>query len=203
MKKNSLRIWLIAAVISLGSFSPIAASIPILQQLNPTSTSYLFDTDFTYMSWSSVADVTAQVTAVDLHLGLGNSSSSGCESGDFLGFTSGHIALIQRGSCLFSVKAENAAIAGAVGVLIFNQGNTIDRTNLLAATLTNAYIGGIPVLGLSYGLGEALAGTSGLQVRMSVDQSLRPVPPTIPEPGSIFLLATGIAGLIFSRRKKK
>ena len=68
--------------------------------------------------------MTAAVTAVDIQLGIGNTSTSGCEAADFAGFPAGNIALIQRGTCTFELKAENAAAAGAVGVLFFNQGNT-------------------------------------------------------------------------------
>ena len=57
-------------------------------------------------------------------LGIGNTSTSGCETADFAGFPAGNIALIQRGTCTFELKAENAAAAGAVGVIFFNQGNT-------------------------------------------------------------------------------
>ena len=70
--------------------------------------------------------MTAAVTAVDLQLGLGNTSTSGCEAADFAGFPAGNIALLQRGTCTFELKAENAAAAGAVGIVIFNQGNTAD-----------------------------------------------------------------------------
>lgn len=38
----------------------------------------------------------------------------------------GNIALIQRGGCSFQLKAENAAKAGAVGAIIFNQGDDGD-----------------------------------------------------------------------------
>ena len=35
----------------------------------------------------------------------------------------GNIALIQRGTCTFREKADNAEAAGAIGVVIFNEGN--------------------------------------------------------------------------------
>ena len=51
-------------------------------------------------------------------------ATSGCEATDFDGVdVANKIALLQRGACNFSVKALNAAAAGAVGVVIFNQGN--------------------------------------------------------------------------------
>jgi hypothetical protein len=76
-------------------------------------------------------------TAVDLQLGLGNTSTSGCEASDFAGFPAGNTALLQRGTCTFELNAENAAAAGAVGIVIFNQGDTAatDRNNILAVTL--------------------------------------------------------------------
>jgi PA domain len=37
-------------------------------------------------------------------------------------FPAGSIALIQHGTCTFRAKVDNAAAAGAVGVIIFNEG---------------------------------------------------------------------------------
>ncbi|MDF5864919.1 hypothetical protein P4113_20805 [Pseudomonas aeruginosa] len=51
----------------------------------------------------------------------------------------GSIALIQRGTCNFEQKAENAAAAGAAGVIIFNQGNTDDRKGLENVTVGESY----------------------------------------------------------------
>ena len=82
-----------------------------------TSTSALIDQ-------TEAGDVTAAVTAVDLQLGPGNTSTSGCEPEDYAGFPAGNIALVQRGACTFEQKAENAAAAGAAGVVVINQGNT-------------------------------------------------------------------------------
>src|SRR6266566_372574 len=59
-------------------------------------------------------------------------SASGCSASDFSGFVAGRIALIQRGTCFFGVKVQNAKAAGASGVIIFNEGNSNpDRTGLL------------------------------------------------------------------------
>jgi len=47
--------------------------------------------------------------------------------------------LIQRGTCFFGVKVQNAQAAGASGVIIFNEGNTDpDRTGLLSGNLQDA-----------------------------------------------------------------
>ncbi len=108
---------------------------------------------------SGPGDVTAAVTPVDLQLGLGNTSTSGCQATDFTGFPAGDIALIQRGGCNFSIKALNAEAAGAVGVVIFNQGDadTADRQDLIVGTLGGSNVVGIPVVGASYSQGVALA----------------------------------------------
>ena len=55
---------------------------------------------------------------------------------------------IQRGTCTFEIKAENAAAAGAGGIIFFNQGDTADpaRQGIPAVTLGNGYTGDIPAL---------------------------------------------------------
>ena len=140
----------------------------VLQQTAPGSVTYVEGVDFGVIDQSDPGDVTAPVTAVDLQLGLGNTSTSGCEASDFAGFPDGNIALLQRGTCTFELKAENAAAAGADGIVIFNQGNTTatDRNNIPAVTLTAGNESGIPVLGTTYALGVTLSGIVGLEMRV-------------------------------------
>ncbi|MGD9704732.1 MAG: M20/M25/M40 family metallo-hydrolase [Acidimicrobiia bacterium] len=87
-------------------------------------------------------------------------STSGCEASDFSGFTAGRIALIQRGTCDFAVKAANAQAAGASGVIIFNEGNTPDRVELFGGTLGAPGVT-IPVVSASFALGVELNGLIG------------------------------------------
>jgi len=82
--------------------------------------------------------------------------TSGCEPADFAGFPAGNIALIQRGTCSFAIKALNAEAAGASAVIIFNQGNTPDREPLIVGTLA-PFAAAIPVVGASFADGQALA----------------------------------------------
>ncbi len=140
----------------------------ILQQTAPGMVTYVEGVDFGAITQTDPGDVTANVTNVDLQLGLGNTSTSGCEAADFAGFPVGNIALLQRGTCTFELKAENAAAAGAVGIVIFNQGNTTapDRNGIPAVTLTANNTSGIPVLGTTYALGATLAATPGLRMRV-------------------------------------
>jgi Zn-dependent M28 family amino/carboxypeptidase len=150
-----------------------------LQQVLPTPTTYVEGTDFGVITQSDPGDVTANVTAVDLQLGLGNTSTSGCEASDWVGFPAGNIALLQRGFCTFEIKAELAAAAGAVGIVIFNQGDTADpaRQGIPAVTLTANNTSGIPVLGTTYSLGATLAGTPGLRMRVFAN-TFRQILPT-------------------------
>ncbi|WP_375003584.1 M20/M25/M40 family metallo-hydrolase [Aeromicrobium sp. CTD01-1L150] len=57
------------------------------------------------------------------------------------------IALVQRGTCDFGLKAANAQEAGYDAVIIFNEGNP-ERTELAVGTLGEP--SDIPVVGLSY-----------------------------------------------------
>jgi Zn-dependent M28 family amino/carboxypeptidase len=150
-----------------------------LQQIAPNATTYVEGVDFGAVTQTDPGDVTAAVTAVDLQFGLGNTSTSGCQASDFAGFPAGNIALLQRGDCTFEIKAENAAAAGAVGIVIFNQGNTTaaDRNGIPAVTLTANNTSGIPVLGTTYALGVTLANTPGLRMRVFAN-TLRQVLPT-------------------------
>ena len=156
-----------------------------LQQTAPGTVTYVQGVDFGVIDQSDPGDVTAAVTAVDLQLGLGNTSTSGCEAADFAGFPAGNIALLQRGTCTFELKAENAAAAGAVGIVIFNQGNTAapDRQGIPAVTLTANNTSGIPVLGTTYALGETLAGHArACGCGCSPTRSARSRPPTTCSP---------------------
>jgi Zn-dependent M28 family amino/carboxypeptidase len=118
---------------------------------------------------SGFGDVTASVTPIDVQLGLGNASTSGCDAGDFAGFPAGNIALIQRGTCPFALKVENAETAGASAVVIFNQGNTAaqDRQDLIIGTLA-PYVASVPVVGLSYPEGAELSQTPALTMHVEV-----------------------------------
>jgi len=129
------------------------------------------------LTYSGSGDATAPVEAVDIQLPPGadpNTSSSGCEAEDFAGFTAGNIALVQRGTCTFFLKALNAQDAGATGVVIFNEGQE-GRTEAAAVTLGSPDIITIPVVFSSFAIGEALA-ADGAEARVAVDaETLRRV----------------------------
>jgi Zn-dependent M28 family amino/carboxypeptidase len=130
---------------------------PTLQQLTPVAATYETGT----FTGSGSGTVTGNVIPVDVNLIPPRASTSGCEAADFAGLDfSGpsDIALIQRGTCTFAVKAVNAQAAGAEAVIIFNQGNTPDREGLILGTLIPGGEGvTIPVVGASFAQGEALS----------------------------------------------
>jgi Zn-dependent M28 family amino/carboxypeptidase len=134
-------------------------SDPVFEQVSPNQVTYVPNEDFITMEYSGSGDVTEPLQAVDLVLPPGptaSTSNSGCEPEDFTDFVEGNIALIQRGTCDFSVKAHNAFDAGAVGVIIFNEGQE-GRTETLAGTLGDAFADPIPVIGTSFEIGNELA----------------------------------------------
>ena len=137
-----------------------------LQVVAPTASTPVADTDFATMTYSGTGDVTAPVQAVDVVLppAAEPGSTSGCEDADFAGFTRGNIALVQRGTCTFGAKALNAQEAGAVAVIVFNEGQP-GRTELLQGTLGEPNIT-IPVVGTTFALGELLT-TAGTVVRVA------------------------------------
>lgn len=141
-----------------------------LEQVTPVSAAY----ETGVFTGTGFGEVTGQVVPVDVVLTEPRDPvTSGCEAADFAGLDLGgpaDIALVQRGTCEFGVKAINAQTAGAEAVVIFNQGNTPDRSGLITGTLfgVNQTPLSIPVVGASFADGLALAAT-GSTARVKVD----------------------------------
>jgi Zn-dependent M28 family amino/carboxypeptidase len=137
--------------------------------------------DIGMLAYTPAGEVTAPVVPVDVTVpvsGPENSSSSGCESADFADFPAGAIALIQRGSCTFTDKAVNAEAAGAVGVIVFNEGQS-GRRGIVEGTLGGVGDVSIPVVGATYALGEALVAAhaaGGVEATLTVEASAQVVP---------------------------
>jgi Zn-dependent M28 family amino/carboxypeptidase len=112
------------------------------------------------MDYSGSGTVTGVVQGVDgnivpLPVGQPDSTSSaGCEDADFAAFT-GDIALIQRGTCFFFEKIANAVEAGATAVIIFNEGNSPERTGIDFGQAS--FPQDVPVIEMSAEAGAALA----------------------------------------------
>jgi aminopeptidase Y len=108
------------------------------------------------LSYSGSGDVTAAVSTLPV--------ITGCNAADFAGFPAGNIALISRGTCTFTIKATNAYNAGAVGVIIYN-----NIAGTLNGTLGNAFTLDIPVTSVTQAVGQQLAATPGLVMRLKTD----------------------------------
>jgi Zn-dependent M28 family amino/carboxypeptidase len=132
---------------------------PVLSMTSPETETYVWETDYRTMTYSGIDNVTAAIVFVTPVFPPGtelNTSTDGCEVADFQGIdATGKIAVLQRGTCDFIVKASNAESRGAVAVLIFNEGQE-GRTDLVAGSLVGDSTVGIPVVGIRYDLGKAL-----------------------------------------------
>ena len=145
--------------VELDEFDFIFVPPPTLQQLTPVSATY----ETGPFTGTGFGTVEGQVIPVDINLVPPRANTSACTipgEDDFAGLDfSGpaDIALIQRGTCTFAEKALNAEAAGAEAVVIFNQGDTPLREDLIVGTLGGLNVVDIPVVGASFAAGEALA----------------------------------------------
>ncbi|MFL6127227.1 M28 family metallopeptidase [Actinophytocola sp.] len=91
-------------------------------------------------------------------------ATPGCELSDFTAAgVAGKIALVSRGTCTFAVKAANAAQAGAVGVVVYN--------NVPAApggTLGGVVAGSAPAAAISQADGQALIAKNGAPATLNL-----------------------------------
>ncbi len=131
----------------------------VFEQTAPDPQTYVENEEYSTMEFSGSGDVTEELVAIDLVLPPGaepSTSNSGCEPEDFTGTgVSGQIALMQRGTCDFRVKVDNAAAAGAVGAVIFNEGQP-GRTDVIFGTLGGPNAA-IPAVDTSFATGEDLS----------------------------------------------
>jgi Zn-dependent M28 family amino/carboxypeptidase len=156
----------------------IENSDPVLDPTDPDLPAYTPDEDFLTMDYSGSGDVEAQLQAVGpIIIPPTGGSASGCLAADFANFEAGNIALIQRGTCTFRQKVENAEDAGAAGVVIFNEGNVVpddDRVGLIFGTLDPPQVG-IPVVGTTFAVGEELYNSlqaGPVTLRLAVDATV-------------------------------
>ena len=131
----------------------IQLSPTVLEQVSPPPAGPIVTN---IMSYSGSGDVTKPVSTV--------SAITGCDASDFSGFPAGNIALISRGACTFAAKATNAFNAGAAGVVIYN-----NSPGTLNGTLSSTFTLDIPVTSVTLDVGQALAATPGLVLRLKTD----------------------------------
>jgi len=99
---------------------------------------------------------TSGTTPVSTVLSTSAAGAQGCVAADFAGFPAGHIALVQRGTCGFHVKAANAQAAGANAVVLYNNvAGTVNPTVAGVPAIT------IPVVAITQASGQLIAATAG------------------------------------------
>lgn len=151
------------------------------ERVSPDPKAYAegFDADYSPMSYSGAGDVTAPLAlAGGIEIPSPGGATSGCSADDFAGFPAGAIALVQRGTCTFRLKAQNAEAAGAAAVVIFNEGNddpNDDRFGVIAGTLNPPQMS-LPVIGTSFAVGadlyERVTAGQAVTVRVAVDATV-------------------------------
>jgi len=138
---------------------------PVLQQVSPTNKTYIAGTaaddnspsvDFITFEHSPTKSLTnvKVVPTNDIVIPSPGGTTSGCEMSDFPAATSGSVSLIQRGTCAFTQKLDNAVTAGAAGVILFNEGDTAGRRNALFRSASPGYP--LPAVLSSLAVGQEL-----------------------------------------------
>ena len=138
---------------------------PVLQQTSPTNKTYVAGSaaddnspsvDFIAFEHSPTTSLTnvKVVPTSDIVIPSPGGTTSGCEMSDFPAATSGAVSLIQRGTCAFTQKLDNAVAAGAVGVILFNEGDTPGRQNALFRSASPGYQ--LPAVLSSFAVGQEL-----------------------------------------------
>jgi len=154
-------------------------STPHLVRLTAGRHAYKADKDFAPLYYSGAGEVTAELAlaaGIRMPPPKTSRSTSGCSARDFPPRVRGKIVLVQRGGCDFRDKAEHAAKAGAVGVIIFNEGQ-VGRRDLVSGSLGQPQT--IPVVGATYNIGRRLydlvRASKKVRLKLTVDARSRRV----------------------------
>jgi hypothetical protein len=111
---------------------------------------FSFPDDFGPMTYSPSAVIEGKELVV--------ANNFGCNATDFDGQDfEGKVALIERGNCSFAEKQGFAKAAGANAALIYNDGASEDRMEVIFGSLGDPFLIStyIPSVGLSYAVGVA------------------------------------------------
>ncbi|GAA1028586.1 aminopeptidase PaaP [Virgisporangium ochraceum] len=122
-------------------------------QVSPTPTTYETVT-YEFSATGDVTGVVVPTNDIQVPPSPTPSSTSGCEASDFTPAPAGlSIALIQRGTCFFEVKAANAQAAGYDAVVFMNEGQP-GREEPFEGSLNRPFT--IPAVGVSFADGAAI-----------------------------------------------
>jgi hypothetical protein len=116
------------------------------------------------------------VAAVDPADAAGPATTDGCSPLTNAAAVAGNIALIERGTCGFAVKARNATNAGASGVIIYNNAANVNAAppGMADDGINGAFVT-IPTVSLTRADGLAIVAQlgGGVTANIGVDPSIR------------------------------
>jgi hypothetical protein len=114
------------------------------------------------------------VAAVDASNAAGPATTDGCTAFTNAADVAGKIALVERGTCGFAVKARNATNAGAAAVIIYNNAaNAGAAPPQMADDGVNGAFVTIPTVSLTRNDGLAILGQSLVSANLGVDPAVR------------------------------
>ena len=116
------------------------------------------------------------VAALDPADAAGPATNDGCSAFTNPGAIAGNIALVERGTCGFAVKARNASEAGAVAVIIYNNAaNAGTAPPGMATDPVNGPLVTVPSVSVSRGDGLTIVGklAEGVVVNLAIDPTIR------------------------------
>jgi minor extracellular serine protease Vpr len=138
-------------VIGVASFDNTAVTLPYFT-VTPDATKV------GYISATGAAPTPTSGSAPMARTGTATTTTDACSAPvgtpPAPGSLTGKVALIRRGTCTFNEKAHNAEVAGAIGVVLYN--NFPPNIGFVSATVVGAFPIGIPVVGTSDTLGGLL-----------------------------------------------
>jgi Zn-dependent M28 family amino/carboxypeptidase len=115
-------------------------------------------TRMTYSQNTPVGGVTSTLVVVPAD------ATPGCETSDYTAAgVAGKVALVSRGVCTFAVKAANAAEAGAVAVLVYN-----NVPGAPGGTLGGVVEGSAPAGAITQAAGQSLIAQNGAAVTLNL-----------------------------------
>ena len=116
----------------------------------------------------------AVVAAVDDANVTGPSTTDGCTAFTNAALIVGKIALVERGTCGFALKARNATNAGAAAVIIYNNvANVNNPPPGMADDGVNGAFVTIPAVSLTRADGLAIVGQSLVSASIGIDPNIR------------------------------
>ena len=114
------------------------------------------------------------VAALDAADSAGPSTTDGCSSFTNAAAVAGHIALVERGTCGFAVKARNATNAGASAIIIYNNAANLNAAPpAMADDGINGPFVTIPSVSMTRADGLAILGQTMVNANIGVDPTIR------------------------------